>query len=82
MEPGQDTVETDLLLSELDLAIEQLSKIREIVTRYEHLHQLERLTGPSRRTRILRKEIEIMENRFNCARQARDPDRESLIANT
>ena len=73
MEPSPDTAETTHLLSELDFAIEQLNTMREIVTRYERLHALESITGPSRRTRVMRKEIEIMENRFRVARNAREP---------
>ena len=49
MEPSPDTVETAQLLSELDFAIQQLSTMREIVTRYERLHKLESATGPGKR---------------------------------
>lgn len=68
METGPESAETARLLSELDLAIDQLSKMREIVTRYERLHRLESVTGPSRRTRAMRHEIEIMESRLKFAR--------------
>ena len=69
MEPGPDTAATTHLLSELDFAIEQLNTMRDIITRYERLHRLESITGPSRRTRVMRKEIKIMETRFNRARE-------------
>ena len=74
MEPSPEAVKTKHLLSELDFAIEQLNAMRDIVSRYERLHKLESITGPTRRTRIMRREIEIMENRFNCARNARETD--------
>ena len=77
MEPSPDTAETNHLLSELDFAIEQLSTMREIATRYERLHKLETITGPSRRTRVMRKEIEIMESRFKSARNQHEPNQDT-----
>lgn len=70
MELNPESKETARLLSELDLAIEQLSAMRDIVTSYEKLHQLESITGPCQRTREMRREIEIMENRFNGERKS------------
>ena len=72
MEPSSNTAETTQLLSELDFAIEQLNTMRDIVMRYDRLHKVESVTGPSRHTRVMRKEIAILENRFNCARSAHE----------
>ena len=72
MEASPNTAETTQLLSELDFAIEQLNTMRDIVMRYDRLHRIESITGPCRHTRVMRKEIEILENRFNCARSAHE----------
>jgi hypothetical protein len=69
MEFNPESSETTRLLSELDLAIEQLSAMREIVTRYEKLHRLESITGPSNRTRVMREEIEKLERRLEGVRK-------------
>jgi hypothetical protein len=53
--------ETTRLLAELDAAIDQSSIVREIVDKYQLLHSLENITGPSGKTRALRREIELME---------------------
>ena len=74
MEKNAESKETARLLSELDLAIEQLSAMRDIVTSYEKLHQLESITGPCQRTRVMRKEIEIMERRFSGERKSQQSD--------
>jgi hypothetical protein len=58
------TRETSRLLSELDHAIDRSSVMREIVSKYEHLRSIENITGPSRLTRVMRKEIQILENRL------------------
>ncbi len=58
---GEATKETSRLLSELDNAIDQSGVVRDIVNRCERLHYLENLTGPTRQTRVLRKEIKLME---------------------
>ena len=80
MEFNSESSETTRLLSELDLAIEQLSTMREIVTRYEKLHRLETITGPSNRTRVMREEIESMERRFSGVRRAQEPEQDSVSA--
>lgn len=56
--------ETSRLLSELDRAIDQYSVLREIVNQYQQLRSLERITGPSPKTRLLRQEIARMESRL------------------
>ncbi len=68
---GEAVKETSRLLSELDNAIDQSSVMRGIVNRYERLHYLENLTGPSRQTRVLRKEIELMEIKLRVGRGIR-----------
>jgi len=45
--------ETSRLLAELDVAIDQSSVMREIVDKYQRLHSLESITGPSGKTRFL-----------------------------
>ena len=62
------TSETSRLLSELDRAIDRSSVMREIVVRYQRLRSIESITGPSRLTRVMRKEIQIMENRLRIVR--------------
>lgn len=62
------TRETSRLLSELDLAIDESSVMRDIINRYEHVRNIEKLTGPSRLTRIMRKEIQILESRLRLVR--------------
>ena len=42
--------------------------MREIVTRYQRLRSIENITGPSRLTRVMRKEIQIMESRLRSVR--------------
>lgn len=64
------TIETARLLSALDDVIDQSGVMREIVDRYECLHSLESLTGPSPKTRILRKEIKLMELKLRLDRAA------------
>ncbi len=56
--------ETSRLLAELDQAINRSDAIRDIVRRWERLHDMERVIGPSRKTRILHKEIMLLERRF------------------
>ena len=63
--------ETSRLLSELDDVIDQSSVMRDIIDRYECLHSLENLTGPSPKTRILRKEIKLMELKLRLERAGR-----------
>ena len=60
--------ETSRLLAELDVAIDQSSVMREIVDRYQILHNLESITGPSGKTQILRREIELMERALRSDR--------------
>ncbi len=63
-----DNLRTSQLLSQLDAALDRSSIMREIVAGYERLRLLESLTGPSRRTRLLRREIEQMESQLHYAR--------------
>jgi len=62
------TRETSRLLSQLDLAIDESSVMRDLISKYEHIRSIENITGPSRLTRILRQEIQILENRLQLAR--------------
>jgi len=64
----KDTASTNHLLTELDHALSQSSVMRNIVNGYQLLHCIESITGPSRRTRMLRKEIEILEDELRFAR--------------
>ena len=73
------THETSRLLSELDQAIDQSSVMRDIVRKYEYIRSIENLTGPSRFTRIMRKEIQILESRLNVVR-ARHQKQEALLS--
>jgi hypothetical protein len=59
---------TSRLLAALDDALDQSSVMREIVDKYERLHSIESMVGPSSKTRILREEIELMEREFNFGR--------------
>jgi len=62
------TSETTRLLSELDCAIDQSSVMRDIIRKYEHIRSIENITGPSRLTRIMRKEIQILESKLRMVR--------------
>ena len=62
--------ETSRLLSELELALDHSSTIREIARHREQLCDLESLTGPSPRTRTLRAEILQLEQRLVAEREA------------
>ena len=64
----QETRKTAHLLTELDRALDESSVIRDIASKYEVLRDLERLTGPSRVTRLLREEILKLENQLKLAR--------------
>ena len=59
---------TSRLLAALDDALDQSSVMREIVDKYERLHSIESIVGPSSKTLILREEIELMEREFNFGR--------------
>jgi hypothetical protein len=61
----EDSSEASHLLSELDLAIDRSSLIREIVSKYERLHSIEQITGPSQRTRLIRSEIAYLEEKLH-----------------
>ena len=65
MNPNCEPDETARLLTELDQAIDRSSLLRSILTRYQRLHDLEQLTGPTRKTRILRKQISLLEARLD-----------------
>jgi hypothetical protein len=60
--------ETSRLLAALDDVLDQSTVMRDIVDKYERLHRIESITGPSIRTRILREEIESMEREFSFER--------------
>ena len=62
------TQETSQLLAELDQALDHSSTLRDIVGRREQLYELERLIGPSRHTRALRKEIWLLEQQLRADR--------------
>ncbi len=62
------TCETSRLLSELDLAIDESSVMRDIISKYEYIRSIENITGPSRMTRIMRKEIQLLESRLRLVR--------------
>jgi hypothetical protein len=61
-------LETSQLLSQLDQDIDQSDLMRDIFNRWERLHRIEVITGPSRCTRVMRQEIEIMESKLKSAR--------------
>ena len=62
------THETSRLLAELDQAMNRSDAIRDIVRRWERLHDMERVIGASRKTRVLHKEIMLLERRFRSSR--------------
>lgn len=62
------THETSRLLAELDQAINRSDAIRDIVRRWERLHDMECVIGSSRKTRVLHKEIMLLERRFRGRR--------------
>ena len=57
------TRETARLLNELDAVLDQSSRLCEILDKYEQLRHLERITGPSRITQLLRQQIRGLEDR-------------------
>ena len=65
---SRETRETTRLLGELDRVLDESSVIRDLANKYQKLRDLERLTGPSQSTLILRKEILRLENRLRIAR--------------
>lgn len=71
--------ETSRLLTELDQAIDQSSVMREIIRKYEYIRSIENITGPSRLTRIMRKEIQLMESKLNALR-ARHPKQDAVFS--
>jgi len=60
--------ETSQLLAELDNALGQSNVMREIVDKYERLHNIESIAGLSIKTQILREEIELMERELSAER--------------
>lgn len=64
----EDSRETARLLTELDRALDESSVMRDIAGKHQQLHDLERITGPTPVTRLLRHEIRILENRLKLAR--------------
>lgn len=73
------TRETSRLLSELDQAIDQSSVMRDIIGKYEYIRSIENITGPSRLTKIMRKEIQIMESKLIRVR-ARQHEQDALLS--
>ena len=65
MSPNCEPDETARLLTELDQAIDRSSLLRSILNRCQRLHDLEQLTGPTRKTRSLRKQIRLLEARLD-----------------
>jgi len=61
--------ETSQLLAELDNALGQSNVMREIVDKYERLHNIESIAGLSIKTQILREEIELMERELSAERR-------------
>ena len=72
------TGETNRLLAELDQAINRSDAIRDIVRRWERLHDMERVIGPSRRTRVLYKEIMLLERRIHAGQSNRNSGAEPI----
>lgn len=70
--------ETSRLLEELDQVLHLSQAMRDILRRYQLLHDLESITGPSPKTSSMRREIELMEQRLRDERAADgagpDPD--------
>ena len=64
----EDQTRTTQLLSQLDHALDRSSVVRELVDEYQRLHLLESITGPSRCTRSLRREIERKESTLRSTR--------------
>jgi len=64
------TNETARLLSELELALDHYSSMRNIDRHRKLLHDLEILGGPCLRTRSLRAQIRSLEQRLGDARAA------------
>ena len=62
------TRETARLLTELDRALDESSVMRDIADKYQRLHDLELITGPTQITRLLRREIRLLEARLRLAR--------------
>jgi len=73
------TNETSRLLTELDQAIDQSSVMREIIRKYEYIRSIENITGPSRLTRIMRKEIQLMESKLSALR-TRQPKQDAIFS--
>ena len=65
---NEAATETSRLLTALDDALDQSSTMRDIVDKYERLHNIESIAGPSIKTRILREEIESMERELRFER--------------
>ncbi len=64
----ETTGETARLLNELADALDHSCALREILDKYEELRRLESVTGPSRLTRMLRREIHRLESRLGSLR--------------
>ncbi|MCP4391136.1 MAG: hypothetical protein GY802_22780 [Gammaproteobacteria bacterium] len=73
------TRETSRLLSELDQAIDQSSVMRDIIRKYEYIRSIENITGPSRLTQIMRKEIQTLENNLRLV-QTRQQEQNALFS--
>ncbi len=64
----EPTNETSRLLEELDQVLDQSNAMRDILRSYKLLHDLESITGPSRKTSSMRREIKLMEQRLRDER--------------
>lgn len=64
----EDAATTSTLLGELDQVLDQSQVLRDIYNAYQRLHGIESITGDSHQTRLLRAEIEQLENRLEIAR--------------
>ena len=64
----QETSEANLLHLGIYSTIDDSSLKQIILTKSENLQNIEQVTGPSNRTQVIRREIEIMENqlRLRC----------------
>ena len=60
--------ETIQLLNELDNALLHSSALRAVLEKSRELQRLESVTGPSRLTRALRREISLLQNQLGKVR--------------
>ncbi len=65
----QENSEGTFLHSKNYSTIDESSLKQIIVSRYENMRNIEQVTGPSMRTQMIRREIEIMENQVQLWRR-------------